>query len=80
MSNPSSEVRKVADLSLAELKQILSEVIDQKLEEFLLDPDRGMDLRPEVRAALVQSLEDVKAGRFVFSAEEVAERLDLDWK
>ena len=80
MSRISSEDTKVAELTVGQLKRIVGRVVERKLEELLLDPDRGLSLRPEVREALLRSAADVQAGARVFSAEEVAEKTGLEWK
>jgi hypothetical protein len=80
MSRVSSEDTKVAELTVGQLKRIVGRVVERKLEELLLDPDRGLSLRPEVREALLRSAADVQAGERVFSVEEVAEKTGLEWK
>jgi len=61
---------KVGDLSVEELKALIKEVL---LE--VMDPDYGLELRPEVEKALLESLDS----RERYSLEEVARELSLDY-
>jgi len=61
---------KVGDLSVEELKALIKEVL---LE--VMDPDYGLELRPEVEKALLESLDS----RERYSLEEVARELGLDY-
>ena len=47
---------RVAELTVDELKQIIEEAVEQKLEEMLGDPDEGLELREEIKARLRPSL------------------------
>lgn len=46
---------KVADLSTDELKQLIEEVVEEKLRQFL-DPDYGLELREDFVKALEESI------------------------
>ena len=37
-------MRKVSDLTVEEFEQLLEEVVERKLEEFLRDSDEGLEL------------------------------------
>jgi len=62
---------KIADLTPEELRDILREVIEEKLKEFLFDPDYGLELREEIEQRLTASL----ASKERISLEEVKQRL-----
>jgi len=64
---------KIADLTPEELREILREVIEEKLKEFLFDPDYGLELREEIEERLMASL----ASKERVSLEEVKKRLGL---
>lgn len=66
---------KVSEISVEELKQLIAQIVEQKLEELLGDPDSGMQLRDEVKERLRRT-SDVKRG---IPASEVARRLGLNW-
>jgi len=67
------------NISVEELRALVGEVVDEKLREFLGDPDEGLDLRPEVRKRLLKSLRQPKESRETVSAAEAARRLGLEW-
>lgn len=52
----------VTDMSVAELRRLIDEVVDEKLEKLLGDPDVGLTVRPEVREQLLRQMERVRAG------------------
>lgn len=66
---------KVSEISVEELKQLIAQIVEQKLEELLGDPDSGMQLRDEVKERLRRT-SDVKRG---IPASEVARRLGVNW-
>ena len=69
----------VNELSIDELKALIEEVVEEKLQEMLRDPDEGLSLRPEVEERLVKSLNQPKESRRTVSAQEVARDLGLNW-
>ena len=50
--------KKVTDMTAAELRELIRETI----QEFV-DPDYGLELRPEVEKSLRQSIRDNHAGK-----------------
>jgi plasmid replication initiation protein len=40
-------VNKVNELTLDQLKTLINELIDEKLEQMIKDPDEGLEFRPE---------------------------------
>ena len=69
----------VADLTIDEFKNLVREAVAQTLGEMLGDPDEGLELRDDFRAALQRSLASVEAGGRTISAHEVAAKLGLSW-
>jgi hypothetical protein len=43
---------KVADLTIEELRRIIKRIMDEKLREFLFDPDEGLELKEEIEQRL----------------------------
>ena len=41
-------VNKVNELTLAQLKALINELIDEKLDQMINDPDSGLELKEEV--------------------------------
>ncbi len=66
---------KISDLSLAELKELVHGLVDDRLRELLGNPDLGLTLGENVRARVKQSL----ASSERVAGEDVAERLGLLW-
>jgi len=64
---------KIVDLTVDELKKLISEALDEKFKELLFDPDRGLELRDEVEERLKSSL----ASNERITLEEVKERMGL---
>jgi hypothetical protein len=70
---------KVKDLSVDQFKALIEEVVEEKLQEILGDPDVGLELRDEVKERLKQSLAAVRSGYKGIPIERVAEQAGLDW-
>ena len=66
---------KMSDLSLDELRELVSGLVDDRLRQLLGDPDLGLPLGEAVRARLKQSL----ASSERVTGDEVAEKLGLRW-
>ena len=47
---------KVSELTVDELKTLIKEAVQEELREMLVDPDKGLDLRPEFEEKLQRSL------------------------
>ena len=63
---------KVADLSTDELKELIGEVVEEKIRE-LIDPDYGLEMRED----FVQSLEASIASKERIPFNDVKKRLGL---
>ena len=61
---------KVSSMTVGELKAIIKNVIVE-----VIDPDYGLELKPEVEKALRNSI----ASKERIPAEKVAEELGLNW-
>ena len=68
----------VGELTLEELRQIIEQVVEEKLLELLGDPDEGLVLREEIQARPRRTLARERAGKRGIPAREVAERLGLE--
>lgn len=66
---------KLTEMSVEELKQLIGQIIEQKLEEILGDPDQDMELKEDIKARLGRTLK-IKKG---IPAAEVAKRLGIVW-
>ncbi len=70
---------RVTDMSVDELKFLIQETVTQAFTELFHDPDKGLELREDMREALQVSLKAVKSGKETTPAEDVATRLGLNW-
>lgn len=59
-------MRKVSDLTVEEFEQLLEEVVERKLEEFLGDPDEGLELTEWIKKQLQESMAAWEAGERSF--------------
>ncbi len=68
---------KVADMTRDELQTMIERLIDRKMAQWL-DPDAGLELRPEIVASVERQRKEYVAGKRGKSLDEVAARLGLD--
>ncbi len=65
----------VSNLSLAELKNLVEGIVDDRLRTLLGDPDLGVPIGESVRDRLKQSLASTER----LTGDEVADKLGLRW-
>lgn len=65
----------ISNLSLAELKNLVEGIVDDRLRALLGDPDLGAPLGESVRDRLKQSLASTER----LTGDEVADKLGLRW-
>ena len=70
---------QVKDLSIEEFKFLIQETVTETVQSLLNDPDVDKQLKPEVAQSLADSLQRTQNGERGISAEEVAQRLGLNW-
>ena len=54
--------RTIAELTPEDLRELVADVVEQKLLDLLGDPDEGLALRPELRDRLLRQRERVRGG------------------
>jgi len=59
-------------MTIEELRGLINEVVEAKLQEDLGDPDWGLELRDDVKEKLIRSLEDVEKGEQGINLEGTA--------
>lgn len=69
---------RVSDLTVAEFKALVREVVEETLVEILADPDEGLELTNDIKNLLRKSLKSIKENGAVYEAEDVARRLGLE--
>lgn len=72
-------MQSVKDMTVQELRELIAQVVEEKVRELLADPDEGLSLRPEVEKRLRASLSESPKSRRTVPAAEVARRLGVDW-
>ncbi len=65
------EDKKVSDITVGELKSLIRDTINE-----LIDPDYGLELRPEVEESLRESMKQMERGEGI-PLEEVKKQLGL---
>lgn len=65
----------ISNLSLAELKNLVESIVDDRLRVLLGDPDLGAPIGESVRERLKQSLASTER----MTGDEVADKLGLRW-
>lgn len=70
---------QVKDLSVEDFKFLIQEIVTETVQSLLNDPDVDKRLKTEVSQSLADSLQRTRNGERGISAEEVAQRLGLDW-
>jgi hypothetical protein len=68
----------IAQMTKDELRELIENIIEQKLLELLGDPDEGLPIRKAVRDRLVRQKEAVASGERGEPLEDVVRRLGLD--
>jgi hypothetical protein len=66
---------RVVDMTVDELRDLIAEVVEEKLAEARRDPDEGLELRPELVAELRESQARVARGERGIPLQEVIARL-----
>lgn len=72
-----SMTKTVAEMTAEELRDVVGTAVEQKLLEFLGDPDAGLVLRENVRKRLLRQKRAVAKGERGESIETVMRRLKL---
>jgi hypothetical protein len=73
-------MRKVTDLTVEELRDLIATTVWETLQDFLGDPDEGLELQDWVKERLRKSLEARAAGEKGIPLEQVAQELGLKQK
>lgn len=69
---------QVKEMTVEQLKALIRETVAETLEEFLDDPDRGLEVREEVKQRLIESRKRSEEGERTISLEEVVKKLGLN--
>lgn len=69
--------KTVAEMTTRELREMVGDLIEEKLVELFGDPDQGAELQASLRERLLRQKNDVAAGERGKDFSEVARRLGL---
>jgi signal recognition particle GTPase len=68
---------KVKELTVEQLKELIEDTIEERLQEYLGDPDEGLEVREEI----IQRLKENKALKKPrISMEQVAKKYGIELK
>ena len=70
---------RVEEMTVDELKILIRQTVEERLEEILGDPDSGIELDDSVRERLRRSLEETQAGVAGLSPDEMTRKTGLRW-
>ena len=71
---------KVKELSVEQLIALIQEAVEEKLQEILGDPDRGLELKEDIKERLKQSLSAVERGERGIPISQVVKETGLKWE
>ncbi len=69
--------KSVAEMTPSELREMMGDLIEEKLVELLGDPDQGLELRDSLRERLLRQRREVAAGERGEALDDVGRRLGL---
>lgn len=69
---------KVADMTTDELRTMMEALIDQKIAEWIGDPDAGLELRAEIITSIERQRKEYENGRRGKSLAAIAQSLELE--
>ncbi len=72
-------MQTVKDMTPEDLKELIAEVVEEKVRELLADPDEGLVIRPEVEKRLRSSLTQPRKLRRTVPVVEIARRFRVEW-
>lgn len=67
----------ISDLTTEKLRELIAEVVEEKLLELLGDPDAGLDIRDDVRERLLRSRAALEKGAPTIALAKLAEELGV---
>jgi hypothetical protein len=69
--------KSVAEMTPSELREMMGDLIEEKLVELFGDPDQGLELRDSLRERLLRQRREVAAGERGEALDDVVRRLGL---
>jgi hypothetical protein len=72
-------MKTINQLTVPQLKALIENAVESKLLEMFGDPDKGLELKPQVKAKLRRSMAAVRRGERGVPAKDLAKELGLRW-
>jgi hypothetical protein len=72
-------MKTIGQLTVPQFEALVERAVERKMMELFGDPDKGLVLKPSIKAKLRRSMAAVKRGERGISAKEVARDLGLKW-
>lgn len=69
---------KVKELSVEQLKALIEDTVEEKLQSYLGDQDKGLEVKPELLKELKASLAEARRGKRGIPLEQLAKEMGLD--
>ncbi|MFB2897872.1 hypothetical protein ACE1CI_33580 [Aerosakkonemataceae cyanobacterium BLCC-F50] len=69
---------QVKDMTVEQLTDLIRHIVEQCLDEYFGDPDKGKEIKEEVRQQLLEQMKRQEAGERGIPLEEVVKQLGLD--
>ena len=70
---------QVQEMTIDQLKGLIRETVEEKLEELLGDLDSGLELKDTIRERLQRSLEETERGQSGVPLDDVLDKTGLRW-
>lgn len=68
---------QVKDMTVDQLRDLIRHTVEQCLEEYLGDPDAGLEVKEEVKLKLLESMKRKQAGKSSVEPGEVYQKLGM---
>jgi hypothetical protein len=68
---------QVKDMTVEQLRDLIRHTVEQCLEEYLGDPDAGLEVKEEVKQKLLDSMKRKEAGESSIEPGEVYQKLGI---
>jgi hypothetical protein len=68
---------QVKDMTVEQLRDLIRHTVEQCLEEYLGDPDAGLEVKEEVKLKLLESMKRKQAGESCLEPGEVYQKIGL---
>ncbi|MGB7709377.1 MAG: hypothetical protein WBL95_07520 [Microcoleus sp.] len=68
---------QVKDMTVEQLRDLIRHTVEQCLEEYLGDPDAGLEVKEEVKLKLLESMKRKQAGENSLEPGEVYQKIGM---